>query len=101
MNKSGFFIFIFFFAALLSGCAAKDMTLSNQGYEELTKTNYNQAEKYFSEALYINPDNPYALLNLGQVYQETGHPARARQMYEKVIALDPSDKERQATYDSE
>jgi tetratricopeptide (TPR) repeat protein len=77
------------------------MTLSNQGYEELTKANYDQAEKYFSEALYINPDNPYALLNLGQVYQETGHPERARQMYEKVIALGPSDKEKQATYDSE
>ncbi len=101
MNKSGYFIFTFILAALLSGCAAKDMTLSNQGYEELTKANYDQAEKYFSEALYINPDNPYALLNLGQVYQETGHPARARQMYEKVIALAPSDKERQATYNSE
>jgi tetratricopeptide (TPR) repeat protein len=101
MKKFGFFIFTFFLAALLSGCAAKDMTLSNQGYEELTKANYDQAEKYFSEALYINPNNPYALLNLGQVYQETGHPARARQMYEKVIALAPSDKERQATYDSE
>jgi cell division septation protein DedD len=86
MKKPGYFIFTFFLAALLSGCAAKDMTLSNQGYEELTKANYDQAEKYFSEALYN---------------QETGHPERARQMYEKVIALGPSDKEKQATYDSE
>jgi hypothetical protein len=101
MKKPGYFIFTFFLAALLSGCAAKDMTLSNQGFEELTKTNYDQAEKYFSEALYINPDNPYALLNLGQVYQETGRPERARRMYEKVIALGPSDKDKQATYDSE
>jgi tetratricopeptide (TPR) repeat protein len=101
MKKSGYLIFTLFLAALLSGCAAKDMTLSNQGYEELTKANYTQAEKYLSEALYINPENPYALLNLGQVYQETGHPERARQMYEKVIALSPSVKEKQATYDSE
>lgn len=101
MNKYGYLIFTFILASLLSGCAAKDMTLSNRGYEELTQANYDQAEEYFAEALYLNPDNAYALLNLGQVYQQTGHPERARQMFEKVIVLGPSDNERQATSDSE
>jgi len=101
MKKSGYFMLPFILATLLSGCAAKDIRLSNQRYEEMIKANYDQAEKYFSEALYINPDNPYALLNLGQTYEEMGHPERARQMYEKVIDLRPSHKVRQATYDSE
>ena len=101
MKKTGYFIFTLIAAALLSGCTAKDIRLSEKGYEEIMEYNYEDAEIYLSEALYINPDNPYALLNLGYVYEETGHPDRARQMYEKVIALAPSDNEKQGVYDTE
>jgi len=100
MNKYGTLILTMFLTFLLGGCAAKDMTLSNQGYEALSDANYTRAEAYLSEALYLNPENPYALLNLGQVYHKTGRPDKARQMYEKVISLSPPDKERQATTDS-
>ena len=96
MRKNVYLIFTMILAALIVACAAKDMTLSNKGYEALSDANYADAEKYLSEALYQNPDNPYALLNLGQVYQEMGYNERARQMYEKVIALDPPDSARQA-----
>ena len=97
MNKYLYLIFTFILAALVSGCAAKDMTLANKGYEALSDANYADAEKYLSEALYRNPDNPYALLNLGEVYQEMGYTERARHMYEKVIDLNPPDSEQQAT----
>jgi hypothetical protein len=100
MRKYVYLIFTIILAALIAGCAAKDMTLSNKGYEALSDANYADAEKYLSEALYENPDNPYALLNLGRVYQEMGYDERARQMYEKVIALDPPDSARQATSES-
>ena len=97
MNKYLYLIFTFILAALVSGCAAKDMTLANKGYEALSDANYADAEKYLSEALYRNPDNPYALLNLGEVYQEMGYTERARHMYEKVIDLNPPDSDQQAT----
>ena len=100
MNKYLHLLFTFILAGLISGCAAKDMTLANKGYEALSDANYADAEGYLSEALYLNPDNPYALLNLGEVYQEMGYTERARQMYEKVIALAPPDSERQATSES-
>jgi len=44
------------------------------------------------EALSLNPDNPYALLNMGVVYHETGRPEKAREMYERVIALQPGEQ---------
>ena len=60
---------------LLAGCGSTsqqslpyDMTLANEGYEELIRQNYDQAEAWFDLALSINSQNPYALLNLGVVY---------------------------------
>ena len=75
----------------LVGCAAQDMELSNQGFRAISDKNYGEAETSLEKALSINPDNPYALLNLGVVYQETGRLDKARQMYEKVIALQPKE----------
>jgi len=76
----------------LAGCAEKDMVLSNQGYQELSKGNNEEAGMKLEEALAVNPNNPYALLNLGVVYHRTGRPEKARRMYEKVIALQAQDK---------
>ena len=66
-----------------------DMTLANEGYAELIKQNYDQAEAFFDLALSINPTNPYALLNLGVIYQNTGRAEDAKMMYQKVIDLNP------------
>ena len=41
-----------------------------------------------NEALQQNPDNAYAILNLGTVYQRTGRFDQARELFEKVIAMD-------------
>jgi len=73
------------------GCATQDMELSNEGFQAISGKNYGHAETSLEKALSINPDNPYALLNMGVVYQETGRLDKARQMYEKVIALQPKD----------
>jgi tetratricopeptide (TPR) repeat protein len=67
------------------------MELSNEGFQALSGKRYDQAEKSLEKALSINPDNPYALLNMGVVYQETGRLDKARRMYEKVIALQPDE----------
>jgi general secretion pathway protein D len=63
------------------------MTLANEGFAELTRQNYEQAEAFFELALSVNPDNPYALLNLGVVYQNTGRIEKAKRMYQKVIDM--------------
>jgi hypothetical protein len=89
-------ILLIFFLSLsiglgLSGCATQDMELSNQGFQEISGKNYGQAEVSLEKALSINPDNPYALLNMGVVYQETGRLDKARQMYKRLIDLQPKD----------
>jgi nucleoid-associated protein YgaU len=73
----------------LWGCAAQDMELSNKGFQELSRGDFKQAEVDLETALALNPDNPYALLNLGVVYQENGRLDKAREKYEKLIALKP------------
>jgi len=70
----------------------EDMILSDQGFELLEAEDYDTAEGYFERALEINPDNPYALLNLGVVYDVKGEREKAIRMYEKVIKLDPDDR---------
>ncbi len=80
-------------ALSLIGCGTalltEDMRLANQGYDELLKGNYSDAEGYLEQALAKNPDNPYAMLNLGVVYENTGRTDQAREMYKKLIALNP------------
>ena len=70
----------------------EDMILSDQGFELLEADNYDTAQGYFERALEINPENPYALLNLGVVYDVKGEKEKAIRMYEKVIKLDPDDR---------
>jgi tetratricopeptide (TPR) repeat protein len=73
----------------LCGCATQDMELSNQGFHEISRGDFEQAEVDLQTALALNPDNPYALLNLGVVYQDNGRLDKAREKYEKLIALKP------------
>jgi hypothetical protein len=73
------------------------MELSNEGFQALSAKDYGQAEASLEKALSISPDNPYALLNMGVVYQETGRLDEARKMYEKVIALKPKEVAEEST----
>ena len=45
------------------------------------------AETSLTEAVQANPNNTYALLNLGTVYQRAGRFEEAREMFDKVVAL--------------
>ncbi len=83
-------------ALVLWACAnsphvSQDMFLVNQGFEELSNNNYLEAEAYLRAALDINPNNPYTLLNLGVVFQDTGRTKEAIQMYQKVLELNPEE----------
>jgi tetratricopeptide (TPR) repeat protein len=92
--KKLFYILIFALAVFISGCAtifSEDMQLSNQALESINDRNYIAAENYLKQALAENPNNPYALLNLGVVYQNTNRITEAKGMYEKVIKLNPTD----------
>ena len=71
---------------------APDVNLSEQAFQAIAAGDYEEAEALLEVALSINPDNPYALLNLGVVYQQTGRVDQAREQYVKVILLDSQEK---------
>jgi len=81
-----------FMLGILAGCTglSKDMQLSEKGFQSMSQGDYQQAESYLQQALAINPNNPYALLNLGVVYQNSGQYQNARELYEKLIELNPN-----------
>lgn len=68
-----------------------DMMMANEGYEELINEKFDQAEAFFDVARSVNPSNPYVLINLGVVYQNTGRNEAAKAMYREVIKLNPSE----------
>lgn len=80
---------------LISACSStddnlsQDTRLSDRGYIAMNEGNLLDAEIYLQAALQMNPVNPYALLNMGVVYQRTDRIDQARQMYAKVVGLQP------------
>ncbi len=92
-------ILLLFAVLLFSGCATTDMAYSNRGFEELSRNNYEKAEEYLQKALALNPNNPYAILNMGAVYQNTGRYEKACQMYDKLIELDAKVTAERSTQD--
>ena len=89
MKKFKWIALIIMTGGMLVGCATlhEDMRLSNQGLEQISKGNYQQAEEYLERALSMNPNNPYAILNMGVVYHNTGRKVQAREMYNKVLSF--------------
>lgn len=96
-------------ALALSGCAAygdssvfdkrfwdasplrKRAVSTDYGLSDLARGDYRSAEVAFENSLRGDARDPYALLGLGMVYQNTGRPTQARSMYESVLALNPPD----------
>jgi len=68
--------------------------LADLGLAELAKGNYVAAEGYFGKALKLNPKDPHALLGAGMLYQQAGQTAKAREMYEAVLALRPKETDK-------
>lgn len=76
------------------------MTLTRRGYEKLRNEEVAAAKDFFDEALVIDPNNPFALMNMGVVYEKEGQPKKALAMYQAVasgtsdaVAGSPRDKE--------
>ena len=65
---------------------AHSLELSDRGYEKLSAGKYREAKEYFQEALSVNPDNPFALINMGVAFEKEGAYPQAVEMYQKVIS---------------
>jgi hypothetical protein len=76
---------------------SNDMLLADRGYKALSQANYRDAEVYLTSALEANPSNPYALLNMGVVYESTQRLDQAREMYARVILIDPPAEAKEST----
>ena len=73
---------------LAAGCASsKTMQLANKGFSAIEKGELEEAERVLTESLQEDPENAYAILNMGTVYQRTGRFDQAREMFDKVIAM--------------
>jgi general secretion pathway protein D len=94
-------LLILMMSVMLVGCVSlrEDMRLSNKGLGEIKDGHYQEAEKYLQRALSINPDNPYAILNMGVVYYETGRKEQAREMFNKVLSIAEQEKAEQSNQD--
>jgi general secretion pathway protein D len=62
------------------------MPLTKRGYEKLQNGELEAAKDYFSEALALDPVNPFALVNMGVVYEKQGKPKEALEMYRAVVS---------------
>ena len=60
--------------------------LTRAGYKKLQANNLAEARNYFTEALRVDPANPFALVNMGVLYEKEGQIDLARSMYQAVIA---------------
>jgi general secretion pathway protein D len=65
------------------------VALSDLGFASLQKKDYQKARQYFTQALKIDPENPYALLNMGVVDEREGNLKEAAEMYRRVVELEP------------
>ena len=70
---------------------AHSLELSDMGYEKLVNGKYREAKEYLNKALSINPDNPFALINLGVTFEKEHAYPEAIEMYEKVIATETTE----------
>jgi tetratricopeptide (TPR) repeat protein len=66
------------------GKLSEDMRLAGMGYKYLELKEYDKAMNYYEKALEENPQNPYAILNIGYINQVQGNSAKAIEMYERL-----------------
>jgi tetratricopeptide (TPR) repeat protein len=83
-----------FESSFWSGSPQQENEEAELGLGELAKGNTVAAENHFEKALEANPQDLYALIGAGIMYQNTGQKTKAREMYEAVIALRPTESDR-------
>jgi general secretion pathway protein D len=57
------------------------------GFAKLQQKEYGAAKGYFLQALKIDPENPYALINMGIIYEHEQQPHKAEEIYKQVLEL--------------
>ncbi len=62
--------------------------LSKRGNKLLRSGNYQEAEKILLEGAALDPDNPYILVGLGDLYRETRKFLKSISNYERILAID-------------
>jgi len=57
-----------------------------KGYESLQAGDFNKAKMLFLKVLEIDPSNPFAMMNMGFMYEKEGRNDPAIKMYQDIIA---------------
>ncbi len=70
---------------LLSGCTGQNEALDD-GWTMITEQDYGPARAHYQSMLAEDPNNPYANLNLGVAYEETGDNEMAAKHYQIAAA---------------
>ena len=71
---------------------SEDMRMTDLGYSHLRLSEYDKAMEYYKRAIEINPENPYALLNMGVIYEKLGETDQAIEMYERLISTNSNER---------
>jgi len=69
---------------------AQSKTLANIASLQRSQGNLTQAKATLSQAIALNPENPYALLSLGIIAQQEGRSSDAEDAFRKAIADAPT-----------
>jgi general secretion pathway protein D len=57
-----------------------------KGYESLQAGDFSKAKMLFLKVLEIDPANPYAMMNMGVIYEKEGRNDSAIKMYQEILA---------------
>lgn len=69
----------------------ENIEMSERGFGKIVKGEFLAAQEIFNQALENNPRDVYALFGKGIVLQNSGQLRQARQVFEAILALRPSD----------
>lgn len=61
--------------------------LADMGFTQMQRKEYEKARGFFQQALKIDPENPYALINMGIIYEHDNDKIQAGKMYRQVLDL--------------
>jgi tetratricopeptide (TPR) repeat protein len=60
--------------------------LLNKGYESLQAGDFSKAKMLFLKVLETDPTNPFAMMNMGVIYEKEGRNDLAMKMYQEIVA---------------
>ncbi len=66
------------------------MAMIDQGFEQMQQEKYQAAKESFNTALKLDPQNPYALFNLGTINEREGNIDRAIISYQMILDMNSS-----------